>query len=34
MGKTKDDFFIEEQASLANKQLSFFDDIVFGGNDA
>lgn len=28
-GKTKDDFFKQEQEDLQNKQLSFFDDIVY-----
>lgn len=28
-GKTKKDFFVEEQENLANKQMSFFDDIVY-----
>ena len=28
MGKTKDDFFREEEKALANKQLSIFDFLV------
>lgn len=31
MGKTKQDFFVEEEKSLANKQLSIFDYMVLGG---
>ena len=27
-GKTKEDFFIEEEKALANKQMSLFDDLV------
>lgn len=30
-GKTKKDFFVEEQLGLANKQYSMFDDLVLGG---
>lgn len=30
-GKTKEDFFIEEEIALVNKQMSIFDFIVLGG---
>lgn len=32
MGKTKEDFFIEEEKSLANKQMSLFDNLVLKGD--
>lgn len=31
-GKTKEDFFVEEEKALANKQLSMFDYMVLGGD--
>ena len=32
-GKTKEDFFVEEEKALANKQMSMFDYMVLGGDE-